>query len=314
MAATVGSILKEEREAQQLSVEDVAHALKVHPARIRELEADDFSNFPNPTYARFFFRLYCRHLGVETTSDLAMLARGNLVGLEEFDYLRAENVIRTPRSPRGRYSAERWRQSLTNFISGALVLAAVIGVFAITLSYSLQRVGDWSPDDAVKRAELPVTESGSIAPPVLPQETDPEAPQLVQPEEVTEQGAQPEPATPVADVADERTDEQLTEEITAQRDEAQDLLDNATLSPQELRRIQDSIETPAEVSEEAIAESVEEEDQPPAVEPDAGQTRDPEQQETLPPAPGAPPEGTARPAGQESPAPRQNPVPEADSP
>jgi transcriptional regulator with XRE-family HTH domain len=259
MASTVGSILKEEREAQQLSVEDVAHALKVHPARIRELEADDFSNFPNPTYARFFFRLYCRHLGVETTSDLAILARGNLAGVEEFDYLRAENVIRTPRSPRSRYAAERWRQSLTNFISGALVLAAVIAVFAVTLFYSLQRVGDWSPDDAPDRAALPVTESGSIAPPVLPQETDPEAPQLVQPEEVTEEGAQPEPPAPVADVTEEPTDDELSREIAAERDEAQDLLDSATISPQQLRRIQESIETPAEVSDEAIAESVEEE-------------------------------------------------------
>jgi transcriptional regulator with XRE-family HTH domain len=308
MAATVGSILKEEREAQQLSVEDVAHALKVHPARIRELEADDFSNFPNPTYARFFFRLYCRHLGVETTSDLAMLARGNLVGLEEFDYLRAENVIRTPRTPRGRYAADRWRQSLTNFISGALVLAAVIGVFAITLSYSLQRVGDWSPDDAADRAELPVTESGSIAPPVLPRETDPEAPQLVRPEEVTQQGGRPEPATPVADAGDEQTDEQLTEEIAAERDEAQDLLDTATLSPEQLRRIQDSIETPAEVSEEAIAESVEEEQEPPAMEPDdAGQApdQDQEQRETLPPGTGTQPEATALPA---------DPAPETGTP
>lgn len=58
----LGSILKDARESQKLTVEDVASNLRLGIKKIKALEADDYSSIADPTLARALIRSYARFL------------------------------------------------------------------------------------------------------------------------------------------------------------------------------------------------------------------------------------------------------------
>ena len=58
----LGSILKNARESQKLTVEDVASNLRLGIKKIKALEADDYSLIADPTLARALIRSYARFL------------------------------------------------------------------------------------------------------------------------------------------------------------------------------------------------------------------------------------------------------------
>jgi cytoskeleton protein RodZ len=70
---TVGKQLQEAREAKDWSPELAARETKIKIERLRDLEADDFSNFSSPTYARGFVRTYARSLGLDEYKLLRQL-------------------------------------------------------------------------------------------------------------------------------------------------------------------------------------------------------------------------------------------------
>ncbi len=250
MAETIGRILKAEREAQGLLVEDVAHALRVPPSRLRDIEDDDFSNFPNPTYARFFFRLYCRHLGVETSEELSLLAGGNLAGLDDYDYLRNEPVPLTPKTPRIRDRMSRWRRAMRVFATTALVLATILAVFSVMMYYTVLRLGEWQEQRApaqTEEGETAAEEREREARPIsayLPSEVDPEAP---------ETPARTEEAEAAQAAANEAETRDLIEDIENQRSEAEALVETVNLSPEQLEQMEEVVAGPSAVAEDAIA-------------------------------------------------------------
>ena len=60
----LGGALKQAREAQKLSIEDVRNRLHVNESQIIALEQDDFGAFGDSTRARGFIRSYARFLGL----------------------------------------------------------------------------------------------------------------------------------------------------------------------------------------------------------------------------------------------------------
>ena len=70
---TVGKQLQEARQAKEWSPELAARETKIKIERLRDLEADDFSNFSSPTYARGFVRTYARALGIDEYKLLRQL-------------------------------------------------------------------------------------------------------------------------------------------------------------------------------------------------------------------------------------------------
>ena len=68
--ASVGTYLAAARAAKGLSVEDVARQLKLSPAQVRALDADDHANLPSPVFVRGFLRSYARVVGVDITALL----------------------------------------------------------------------------------------------------------------------------------------------------------------------------------------------------------------------------------------------------
>lgn len=75
---TVGSILKEAREAKRLTVEQVETATKIRAKFLESIEADDYSSLPSLSYAKGFVKNYAEHLGVPTGTILAFFRRQTL--------------------------------------------------------------------------------------------------------------------------------------------------------------------------------------------------------------------------------------------
>lgn len=70
---TVGQCLRAAREAAQLSVTDIAQALKFAPRQVEALEADDFAALPGNTVVRGFVRSYARFLKLDADTLLHRL-------------------------------------------------------------------------------------------------------------------------------------------------------------------------------------------------------------------------------------------------
>jgi cytoskeleton protein RodZ len=69
----VGMALREAREAQGMSVHDVADRVKFAPKQVEALEANDFAHLPQTTFLRGFVRSYARVLQLDEAPLLAAL-------------------------------------------------------------------------------------------------------------------------------------------------------------------------------------------------------------------------------------------------
>ncbi|MBI4300433.1 MAG: PASTA domain-containing protein [Chloroflexi bacterium] len=70
--ASLGQILREAREQQGYSLEEVEKATRIGKRYLAALEAEDYGKLPSPVYVRGFVRLYAQHLGLEVESVLAL--------------------------------------------------------------------------------------------------------------------------------------------------------------------------------------------------------------------------------------------------
>jgi cytoskeleton protein RodZ len=77
---SIGSELKAAREAQGLTLEQVATRLHLMNRQVSAMEEDDFAALGQPVYARGFVRNYARMLGLDAE---AIVARLENAGLEE---------------------------------------------------------------------------------------------------------------------------------------------------------------------------------------------------------------------------------------
>lgn len=71
-----GARLRSERERQNLSVLDVARALRLSEKQIAALEADDYSKLPGRTFVRGFIRNYARLLQLDPEPLIAHVSFG----------------------------------------------------------------------------------------------------------------------------------------------------------------------------------------------------------------------------------------------
>src|SRR5271154_6818121 len=70
---SVGKQLQEARQARNWTPELAARETKIKVDRLLNLEADDYSHFTSPTYARGFVRTYARALGLDEYKILRQL-------------------------------------------------------------------------------------------------------------------------------------------------------------------------------------------------------------------------------------------------
>lgn len=72
---TVGQLLKEAREAELYTLEDVEKALKIRKEMLVALEADDYKKLPPPTFIKGFIKNYAKFLNLDGKQLLAMFRR-----------------------------------------------------------------------------------------------------------------------------------------------------------------------------------------------------------------------------------------------
>lgn len=72
--APIGAELRRARESRQLSVNEVANALKISVRQVEALEADQWERLPGRTFVRGFVRNYARYLHLDGEAMLVRLA------------------------------------------------------------------------------------------------------------------------------------------------------------------------------------------------------------------------------------------------
>jgi hypothetical protein len=76
--AELGNTLSRARRARGISLEDVERDTHVSKRYLQALEAEDFSVFPAPVYARGFLRTYARYLGLNPEELVRVFPNGDL--------------------------------------------------------------------------------------------------------------------------------------------------------------------------------------------------------------------------------------------
>ena len=71
----VGTFLKKEREANKLSINDVASKTKINLNILKHLEANALDQLPNKTYVKGFVKSYCKLLSLDINEALDLLEK-----------------------------------------------------------------------------------------------------------------------------------------------------------------------------------------------------------------------------------------------
>jgi cytoskeleton protein RodZ len=138
-ATSAGGRLREAREAAGLSVDAVAHQLKLAPRQITALEEDDWQHLPGRTFIRGFARNYARFLRLDPDAVLALLPA------PETAPALGRPALRTDTRPMGEIPAMREpsRASPMRIVLPLALLAIVAMVAYYELSRAALHVPDW---------------------------------------------------------------------------------------------------------------------------------------------------------------------------
>src|SRR6266568_3838654 len=141
----LGKKFQEARRARNLTLDEAARMTKIRPARLAEIEADDFSQFPSLAYAKGFLLIYGKFLDVDVTPYLDAFEDSERVTVDGYSYLqenRPEKPVSAPvlpRRPRRPAAVGRGdRVSPMPFIVGIVVL--VFGFLLMKLVLNVQRL------------------------------------------------------------------------------------------------------------------------------------------------------------------------------
>jgi cytoskeleton protein RodZ len=157
----LGKKFQEARRARNLTLDEAARMTKIRPARLAEIEADDFSQFPSLAYAKGFLLIYGKFLDVDVTPYLDAFEDSERVTVDGYSYLqenRPEKPVSAPVVPRRPVTSTRGdRVSPMPLIVGIVVL--VFGFLLMKLVLNVQRLapGKGEPTAQVSPSALPVS-------------------------------------------------------------------------------------------------------------------------------------------------------------
>jgi cytoskeletal protein RodZ len=164
----LGKKFQEARRARNLTLDEAARMTKIRPARLAEIEADDFSQFPSLAYAKGFLLIYGKFLDVDVTPYLDAFEDSERVTVDGYSYLQENErakPVSTPVVPRRPVSSGRYRVSPMPLIVGIVVL--VIGFLLMKLVLNVQRLapGRGEPTAQVSPSASPVSPAPAQASP-----------------------------------------------------------------------------------------------------------------------------------------------------
>src|SRR5438128_6118788 len=138
----IGKKFEEARRARNLTLDEAARMTKIRPARLAEIEADDFSQFPSLAYAKGFLLIYGKFLDVDVTPYLDVFEDSESVTVDGYSYLQENERAKPVSAPvvrrRAAPSGGNNRISPMPLIFGVLVL--VIGFFGMKFLLNVQRL------------------------------------------------------------------------------------------------------------------------------------------------------------------------------
>src|SRR5881628_2973480 len=147
----LGKKFQEARRARNLTLDEAARMTKIRQARLAEIEADDFSQFPSLAYAKGFLVIYGKFLDVDVTPYLDAFEDSERVTIDGYSYLQDNPPAKPVRAPEVRRSSRSSRSSSDRvspmpLIFGILVL--VIGFSAMKLIMNLRRIAPRAAETA----------------------------------------------------------------------------------------------------------------------------------------------------------------------
>src|SRR5256886_14865555 len=83
----LGKKFQEARRTRNLTLDEAARMTKIRPARLAEIEADDFSQFPSLAYAKGFLLIYGKFLDIDVTPYLEAFEDSEHVTVDDYSYL-----------------------------------------------------------------------------------------------------------------------------------------------------------------------------------------------------------------------------------
>jgi cytoskeletal protein RodZ len=157
----LGKKFQEARLARNLTIDEAARMTKIRPARLAEIEADDFSQFPSLAYAKGFLLIYGKFLDVDVAPYLDAFEDSERMTVDGYSYLqenRPQKPVSAPVVRRRRPAATtNDRISPMPLIFGVLVL--VVGFSVMKLILNVRRL---APATAPSTAQ--VSPSASLVP------------------------------------------------------------------------------------------------------------------------------------------------------
>jgi cytoskeleton protein RodZ len=164
----LGKKFQEARLARNLTLDEAARMTKIRPARLAEIEADDFSQFPSLAYAKGFLLIYGKFLDVDVTPYLDAFEDSERMTVDGYSYLQENR----PQKPVAAPVVRRRRPTTTTpdrispmpLIFGVLVL--VIGFSIMKLILNVQRLapGKGQSTAQVSPGASPVASAKAVQP------------------------------------------------------------------------------------------------------------------------------------------------------
>ena len=133
----IGEKFQKARLARNLTLEEAARMTKIRPAKLAEIEAEDFSHFPSLAYAKGFMLIYGKFLNVDVTPYLEAFETSEHMTVDGYSYLQ-DNPAPKPRRTEVIRKSSGNKSSLMPFVIGIVVLVA--GFALLKLMMDIRRI------------------------------------------------------------------------------------------------------------------------------------------------------------------------------
>ena len=163
MAESVGRKLQQARLARKLGIEDVAEQTKIRPDRIIDLEADEYSHFPNLTYAKSFLAKYASFLGRDIQEELDKFQISPMISMGDYQYLSSITAHNQGQQPRWTQRIQPKGFRVPPAVVVVLVLIMLVGVPVFSyVAINIRRVAGTNFADTIDKTVGTASDSDSV--------------------------------------------------------------------------------------------------------------------------------------------------------
>ncbi|KGP93277.1 hypothetical protein N780_11300 [Pontibacillus chungwhensis BH030062] len=137
----IGARLKEARESQNMTLDDVQQETKIQTRYLQAIEKGNFSIMPGKFYTRAFIRQYAEAVGLDPES-LMEEHKSELPSSSEEEYIQYTRLQRQKdESPSGRNSA------FMSFLPKLTIILLIVGILVVALVFYQKTMGSSNDND-----------------------------------------------------------------------------------------------------------------------------------------------------------------------